>query len=89
MNNIEIIGLIGGALTTFGFVPQVLRAYRTKSVKDISLTFNLMFLVGVLLWLAYGILSNLPAMILSNIVTIVLMLALLYAKLKYSRHGAG
>jgi len=81
----EIFGLIGGALTTFGYVPQVVRILKLKSAREISLPFTLSFLTGAICWLAYGVLLSLMPVILWNSAGIVFLCMLLYGKLKYGR----
>ncbi len=81
----EILGLVAGALTTGGFIPQVVRVYKLKSAREISLPFALWFNVGIVLWIVYGVYLALPAVILWNAITLVLGSLLLYAKLKYGR----
>ncbi|MCF6348718.1 MAG: SemiSWEET transporter [Flavobacteriaceae bacterium] len=81
--NIEIVGLIAGALTTIAYLPQVRKTWKTKSVKELSLTMYLVMFVGVMLWLTYGILIHSISIILANIVTGVLTSMLIYFKLKY------
>ena len=49
-----IIGTAAALLTTFGFVPQVIKMLRTKSVRDISLPTFIQFSVGMSLWALYG-----------------------------------
>jgi MtN3 and saliva related transmembrane protein len=79
----EILGLVAGAITTGSFFPQVFRVYRLKSAHDISLFFTILFVIGDLTWLSYGVyLKNLP-IILWNIMGSALALALLFGKLKY------
>jgi MtN3 and saliva related transmembrane protein len=81
----EIFGLLGGALTTFGYVPQFVRILKLKSAREISLPFTLSFLAGATCWLAYGILLSLMPVILWNSAGIVFLCMLLYGKLKYGR----
>jgi len=50
-----IIGISAAFLTMFGFVPQCLKMWRTKSVKDVSGLTLFQFSVGVALWMIYGI----------------------------------
>jgi MtN3 and saliva related transmembrane protein len=85
LSNGEILGYIGGALTTSGFVPQVIRVLRLRSAHEISLPFTLMFLLGLIFWLAYGIYFSLSSVILWNALGACLGAVLLYAKLKYGR----
>lgn len=83
MPTIEILGLIAAALTTSAFIPQVYRAWKYKSTKDISMTMYLVFLVGIILWLFYGIAIESLSVAVANGVTIVLALAIIIAKMKY------
>jgi MtN3 and saliva related transmembrane protein len=81
----EILGLLGGALTTFGYVPQFVRILKLKSAHEISLPFTLSFLAGAICWLSYGVLHGLMPVILWNSAGIVFLCLLLYGKLKYGR----
>ena len=83
MDSFTIIGLAAGFCTTAAFLPQAVKTWRTKSAKDLSLGMYLIFCTGVLLWLIYGILiSDLP-IILTNTVTLILALSILYFKLTF------
>jgi len=82
---IWLVGIIAGALTTFSFIPQIIRVFKTKSAHDISLIFNTMFLVGIFLWLIYGILKKDNPIIIWNAIAAVFGITLLYAKLRYGR----
>jgi MtN3 and saliva related transmembrane protein len=79
----EILGFIGGALITLGLIPQVWRLYKLKSAREISLTFTWLFLLGAAFWLSYGVVLSLPSVILWNGVSLCLMCAMIYAKIKY------
>ena len=81
----EILGFLGGALITAAFIPQVWRLFKIRSAHEISLPFTLLFLVGGMFWLAYGVLLSLPPVILWNAITLVLVSAMLYAKVKYGK----
>lgn len=83
MDYIEIIGLVAAALTTTAFVPQVYKTWKEKSTKDISLSMYTVLFTGVVLWLVYGIyLGSLP-IILANTITSILLIFMLYMKIKY------
>lgn len=83
MPTIEIIGLIAATCTTAAFVPQVYKAMRHKSTADISLTMYLVLLVGLILWMVYGIYHKSLAIILANAVTGILAVIMLYLKIKH------
>ncbi len=83
IDKFEIIGLIAAALTTSAFVPQVYKAWKSKSTESLSLSMYVVFFIGIMLWLVYGFHLNSLAMILSNIITGILALILIFLKLKY------
>lgn len=81
----EYIGLVAGGIVTLGLVPQVIRVFKLKSAREISALFSILFLVGMTLFLVYGILLNLRPIIIWNSIGLVLVSALLFGKLKYGR----
>ncbi len=83
MQEIEIIGLIAATLTTACFIPQVYKVWKEKSTKDISLVMYIVFMIGLALWLYYGIKKESISMILANSGTLLLAFAIFIAKLKY------
>jgi MtN3 and saliva related transmembrane protein len=81
----EFLGFLGGALTSLGYIPQLVRIFKLKSAREISVPFTLLFLAGAACWLTYGILLGLMPVILWNSAGSVLLCILLYGKLKYGR----
>jgi MtN3 and saliva related transmembrane protein len=80
-----LVGLTAGFITTIGFVPQIIKGYRTGSMKDVSLTMPIILMAGMSLWLSYGlIIQDLP-IILWNSVAIVLNGAIVV--LKFHNNG--
>lgn len=83
MDYITVLGLAAAALTVIAFFPQLMKTWKTKSTKDISLGMFSAFCVGVLLWFVYGIsISDLPVTI-ANLLTFIQALIILMFKLKY------
>jgi uncharacterized protein with PQ loop repeat len=74
-------------VVAFSSKTQMGGLYRLKSAREISLPFNLLFLMGGVCWLVYGISKDLVSVIVSNAVNLFLVLAMLYAKLKYGRQS--
>jgi len=85
MDMVTSIGFLAGALTTMAFWPQLRRTWMTRSAADVSLGMLLTFTTGVMLWLVYGLLLQSWPIILTNLVTFVLTVAILILKLRYSR----
>ena len=82
MSLVELVGFTAASLTTFAFVPQVVRTIRTRDTAAISLWTYLLFCAGVALWLAYGVLrADLPV-ILANVVTLAFAGTVLVLKLR-------
>lgn len=82
----KIIGLIAATLTTGAFVPQVVQTWKSRSAKDLSLGLVLMFVLGTLGWLVYGLMINDLPVILANIISFMLNLSLLYLKIRYGKN---
>ncbi len=85
----DLIGLLAGLLTTIAFVPQLLKIYASKSGKDVSARMFVMFSAGVALWLVYGIMIRSLPVIIANVVTLGLAVAIMALKIRYSRREAG
>jgi len=83
MTWITIMGFIAASLTTCAFLPQVIKTWRMKETRDISLWMYLIFTVGVSLWLGYGILIGDYPVAIANGTTLILSLILLIAKIRY------
>jgi len=77
------MGYIGATLTTLAFVPQVIKLYKERSARSISLKTFYMFSVGILFWLLYGIQIHSMPMILANSITLVLSVSILVMKHMY------
>ena len=75
-----VLGFIAATLTTSAFVPQVYKAWQTKRTKDISAPTFIVLLMGISLWTVYGILKADIVIILANLTTAVLAMAILYLK---------
>jgi MtN3 and saliva related transmembrane protein len=83
----EIIGYFAAFLTTASFLPQVLKALKTKDTTGISLIMYLMFISGVILWLIYGILLENKIIIFANLITLILAGIVLLVKIKNVAQG--
>ena len=79
----EVIGFIAAACTTFAFVPQAIRVWRTHSVEDISLAMYLILVAGIAMWIAYGAYIHSMPVLVANSGTLVLAGAVLVGKLKF------
>lgn len=83
MDTPTLVGLAAGFLTTIAFVPQVVKIWKTRSAKDVSLPAFATFSLGMAGWLAFGILKQDLPIILWNAVTLVLAIAILVMKVRF------
>jgi MtN3 and saliva related transmembrane protein len=83
MSSPEFIGYLAAALTTCSFVPQAWLTFRTRDVSGISLGMYSVFVCGIAMWLAYGLLLQAWPIVIANAITFALALAILAMKLRY------
>tara|TARA_B100000949_G_C14127207_1_gene385061 strand:- start:162 stop:422 length:261 start_codon:yes stop_codon:yes gene_type:complete len=86
MNAVTILGLVAGICTTSAVVPQLIKAWKTKKVEDVSPGMFAILMLGVGLWVVYGILKNDLAIILTNGVSFLFNLSMLYLMIQYRRN---
>lgn len=80
---VTILGLVAGTLTTLSFLPQLLKAWKSRSTHDISIGMFSLLAVGITLWIVYGVVTfDLPVVV-ANSVTLVFVGLILALKLRY------
>jgi len=78
-----LIGLLAATCTTGSFLPQVIRAWRTRSTRDVSALMFALLVTGNALWLLYGVLIGDLPLVVANLITITLVTIILALKLRY------
>ncbi len=81
----QIIGFSAAFLTMFAFIPQIAKAIKTKSVKDVSLITLLQLSLGVFLWIIYGLYLKDIIIITANSITLFSLITLLCLYFLYRR----
>jgi MtN3 and saliva related transmembrane protein len=76
-----VIGLAAAVCTTAANLPQLKKAWTTGQTDDLSLKTLLLFVCGLVLWVAYGVLQKDIVIILANGISLTLMAGLVYLKL--------
>ena len=79
--HVDIIGYLAACLTTFSFLVQAVKSWKTKDLSGISLGMYTMFASGVALWLAYGIAIDSMPLIVTNALTRAFALSILFMKI--------
>jgi len=85
--HVDDLGYAAALLTTAAYVPQLVRVIRLHSARDISLPTFMMFALGVIFWLLYGLYTGSRPIIACNSVTLVLALSIVVLKLRYDRRA--
>jgi len=77
------IGLLASCLSVAGFVPQVVKAWRTRSTADVSGGMFVLLATGCLAWIAYGWLRDDWAVVATNGIILVLTTTMIGLKVRY------
>ncbi len=86
---LTILGTVAGILILSGWVQQIIKGHRTKSLKDLSTYLTIFISAGAILWLVYGIIISDVFIIGTNIAAVVLMMTVLTMKKKYDGAARG
>lgn len=84
-NILPLLATLAGIIMSFGYFPQAYKMFRSKSVKDISLTTYLIFLPAILIWLVYGLSIRNAPLIIANILALIGCASVIIAYLKYHK----
>lgn len=76
----EFIGFVAAALGAISFLPQIVKIFKSRSVKDISFLMYIIYGISVLLWLVYGIIIGSPPLIVTEILKFTLVLTIIIMK---------
>jgi MtN3 and saliva related transmembrane protein len=81
-----IIGFMATGFAVSSTVPQIRKALRTKESDDVSIRFIIVLIIGLSLWVVYGIGKNDIVLIIGNSLAVALNTFMLFLKIKYSRN---
>ena len=85
LNLADALGFLGAGCTTVSFVPQVLKVWQARSARDISAGMYGLFILGLVFWLAYGLMIGSWPILIANTLTIVLAAMVLWMKWRFER----
>lgn len=83
MTGVDILGYAAGAITSLTFLPQVIKTWKLRSARDISLMMFLIAAINEVMWIVYGILLDNWVIILTNVIVLSMSLIMIYFKLRY------
>lgn len=80
---ITALGLFAGVLTTIAYLPQLIKTWKSKSAADLSWSMLIILCIGIVLWLAYGLIVwDIPILV-ANVVTLIFASIILTLKIRY------
>lgn len=83
-NFTNLIGYIAATVGTFLMVPQIVRSYKLKQTRDLSMAMVILYVVNGILWLTYGLLLSSLPLILANGIALIIGVIQLFLKIKYN-----
>ncbi|MEC5217491.1 MtN3 and saliva related transmembrane protein [Actimicrobium sp. GrIS 1.19] len=83
MLDTDTIGYLAATFTTTAFIPQAWLTWKTRRAEGVSLMMYSIFVVGIALWLLYGLLSHAWPVVVANVITLMLASFILLMKIVY------
>jgi MtN3 and saliva related transmembrane protein len=84
MDLTEVTGLTAGIFTASSLVPQIIKTIKEKKAKEISIGMLLVLMLGVALWVVYGIMRHDFPIIITNSFSLLMNITTLYLRFKYN-----
>lgn len=80
-----ILATLATLCVVSSYIPQIVKGYKTKSLKDISLAFLVVIIVGTVLWIFYGLLNQDYVFLLANSIILIFAICLISMKIVYGK----
>jgi MtN3 and saliva related transmembrane protein len=85
MTGVDILGYVACVVTALTFLPQVIKTWKEKSAKNVSLMMFLIAFANEVMWIAYGVLRNDMVIIVTNVIMIIMCSIMISLKLRYNK----
>lgn len=82
---VQILGFVAGIFTAISLIPQIVKIVKVKKAQDISLTYLLILLFGIALWITYGIMRKDGPVIMTNVLSAIINIITIILGLRYKR----
>lgn len=82
---VDVLGYTAGAVTSLTFLPQVIKTWKERSAKDVSLLMFIIAAVNEVMWIGYGVLKDDLVIILTNTFVLAMSVTMIFLKLRYNR----
>lgn len=80
---LEFIGYLGGFLIAISLAPQLIKTWKTKSAKDLSLLWTIISLIGLILYGIYAVINKVFPLLTFATTESVMIIILIILKIKY------
>ena len=80
-----ILAALATLCVVSSYIPQIVKGYKTKSLKDVSLAFLIVITVGTVLWICYGFLNQDYIFLLANSIILIFAICLTLMKVVYGK----
>ena len=82
---VTIIGIMATVFAVSSSIPQIIKALKTRKTDDVSIWLVVVLIIGLGLWVIYGIGINDLLISIANSIAVAINTLLLILKIKYSR----
>lgn len=83
----SVIGIVAGIFTSASLLPQLIKMIREKKVEALSVIMFISLMIGLLLWIYYGILRKDLPIIITNGFSVILNICILFFRFKYRNNN--
>ena len=83
MNFTDVLGYSACAVTALTFLPQVIKTWKEKSARNVSLLMFIIAAVNEVMWIAYGFLRDDMVIVVTNVIMIAMASVMISLKLRY------
>ena len=83
MAAIELVGYAAGVIVAVSLLPQIIKSWQTKSTKDISFIWNSTYIIGLSLWVSYGIFTKDIPIVATMSIELLMAVILIALKLRF------
>jgi MtN3 and saliva related transmembrane protein len=81
----QAIGIAAGVCTAVSLIPQIIKILKEKKAQDISMLYLVVLLVGLILWIVYGVLRKDIPVIATNVTSVVINVVTIFLGMKYKK----
>ncbi len=82
---LELVGYTGGLLIAVSLIPQLIKTWKTKSAKDLSLLWTFITLIGLILYATYAAKNSVLPLLTFAVTESIMIIILISMKLSFDK----